>query len=58
MADLARGGVVPPDLTVVSWLPLYHDMAVIALMGAIMPIWRVYPRVDRVGGWYLQRLDG
>ncbi|MDT5139148.1 MAG: long-chain fatty acid adenylyltransferase FadD28 [Mycobacterium sp.] len=38
MADffVKEGGVPPSDLTVVSWLPLYHDMGL--LMGAIIPI--------------------
>ncbi|MDT5174404.1 MAG: long-chain fatty acid adenylyltransferase FadD28 [Mycobacterium sp.] len=38
MADffVNEGGVPPSDLTVVSWLPLYHDMGL--LMGAIIPI--------------------
>jgi fatty acid CoA ligase FadD28 len=35
MADFF-GGVAPPDLTAVSWLPLYHDMGL--LLGIIMPI--------------------
>ncbi|REM93944.1 acyl-CoA synthetase, partial [Mycobacterium tuberculosis] len=38
-----EGGVVPPDLTVVSWLPLYHDMGL--LLGAIMPILAGVPTV-------------
>ena len=30
------GGAAPPDLTAVTWLPLYHDMGL--LLGIIMPI--------------------
>jgi fatty acid CoA ligase FadD28 len=35
MADFF-GGAAPPDLTAVTWLPLYHDMGL--LLGIIMPI--------------------
>nr|WP_304528657.1 type I polyketide synthase [Mycobacterium sp. E2327] len=31
-----QGGVVPPDTTMVSWLPLFHDMGL--MLGIIMPI--------------------
>ncbi len=31
------GGVAPPDLTLVSWLPFYHDMGLLlGVMGAVM----------------------
>jgi acyl-CoA synthetase (AMP-forming)/AMP-acid ligase II len=33
---IAEGGVPPSDLTVTSWLPLYHDMGL--LLGILMPI--------------------
>lgn len=31
-----EGGVAPRDLTVVTWLPLYHDMGL--LLGIVMPL--------------------
>jgi len=31
-----RGGVAPPDLTIVSWLPFYHDMGL--FLGVCAPI--------------------
>ena len=31
-----QGGVVPPDTTMVSWVPLFHDMGLV--LGIIMPI--------------------
>ena len=30
------GGVVPPDTTMLSWLPLYHDMGLV--LGVVFPI--------------------
>lgn len=48
-----EGGVVPPDLTVVSWLPLYHDMGL--LLGAIMPILAGVPTVLTSPVGFLQR---
>lgn len=49
----AEGGVVPSDLTVVSWLPLYHDMGL--LLGAIMPILIGKPTVLTSPVGFLQR---
>ncbi|BBX73764.1 AMP-binding protein [Mycobacterium shinjukuense] len=48
-----EGGVVPGDLTVVSWLPLYHDMGL--LLGAIMPILIGAPVVLTSPVGFLQR---
>ncbi|QUR69710.1 AMP-binding protein [Mycobacterium spongiae] len=48
-----QGGVVPPDLTVVSWLPLYHDMGL--LMGMIMPILAGIPTVLTSPAGFLAR---
>lgn len=48
-----EGGVVPPDLAVVSWLPLYHDMGL--LLGAIMPILAGVPTVLTSPVGFLQR---
>ncbi|GAB7141817.1 fatty-acid--AMP ligase FAAL24/FadD24 [Mycobacterium riyadhense] len=50
---VARGGVAPPDLTVVSWLPLYHDMGL--LLGIIMPILAGLPTVLASPVGFLQR---
>ncbi|SOJ54949.1 Putative fatty-acid--CoA ligase fadD25 [Mycobacterium simulans] len=49
----AEGGVVPSDMTVVSWLPLYHDMGL--LLGAIMPILIGSPTVLTSPVGFLQR---
>ncbi len=38
-----RGGVVPEDLTVVSWAPLYHDMGLI--LGLFLPLCKGRPGV-------------
>lgn len=55
IADFFRveGGVVPPDLTIVSWLPLYHDMGL--LLGSIMPILVGVPTVLTSPVGFLQR---
>lgn len=48
-----EGGVVPPDVTIVSWLPLYHDMGL--LLGSIMPILVGVPTVLTSPVGFLQR---
>ncbi|OBF52871.1 acyl-CoA synthetase [Mycobacterium sp. 852002-50816_SCH5313054-b] len=48
-----EGGVAPPDLTVVSWLPLYHDMGL--LLGIIMPILAGVPTLLSSPVGFLQR---
>ena len=48
-----EGGVAPPDLTVVSWLPLYHDMGL--LLGIIMPILAGQPTLLTSPVGFLQR---
>jgi acyl-CoA synthetase (AMP-forming)/AMP-acid ligase II len=48
-----EGGIAPPDLTVVSWCPLYHDMGL--LLGIIMPILAGLPTVLTSPVGFLQR---
>ena len=48
-----EGGVAPPDLTAVTWLPLYHDMGL--LLGIIMPILAGVPTVISSPMGFLQR---
>ena len=44
---------LPPDLTAVSWLPLYHDMGL--LLGAIFPVLLGVPTVVTSPVGFLQR---
>ncbi|WP_156687028.1 AMP-binding protein [Mycobacterium sp. Marseille-P9652] len=48
-----EGGVPPPDITCMSWLPLYHDMGL--FLGIIMPILAGVPTVLTSPVGFLQR---
>lgn len=48
-----EGGVAPADLSVVSWLPFYHDLGL--LLGIIMPILAGVPTVVTSPVGFLQR---
>ena len=50
---IAEGGVPPADLSVVSWLPLYHDMGL--LIGVLMPILAGRPTIMSSPAGFLQR---
>jgi len=55
MADYfaLEGGVAPPDLSAVSWLPFYHDLGL--MLGIIMPILVGVPSVVTSPVAFLQR---
>ncbi len=55
MADyfVLEGGVAPPDLSAVSWLPFYHDLGL--MLGIIMPILVGVPSVVTSPVAFLQR---
>jgi long-chain fatty acid adenylyltransferase FadD28 len=48
-----EGGVPPPGLTLMSWLPFYHDMGL--LLGVVMPILLGLPTVLTSPVGFLQR---
>jgi len=47
------GGVAPPDTTIVSWLPFYHDMGL--YQGIIFPVLGGFPAVITSPVSFLQR---
>ncbi|OBI52407.1 type I polyketide synthase [Mycobacterium sp. E787] len=49
----ADGGMAPPDTTVVSWLPLFHDMGLI--LGIAFPVLWGFPTVLTSPPAFLQR---
>jgi fatty acid CoA ligase FadD28 len=48
-----HGGVTPPDTTILSWLPFYHDLGMI--LGLCTPVLSGFNTVLSSPVWFLQR---